>query len=52
MKIERIIDSFVILPNVSINWMMHKGKRYYYLTIAWLFWFIDTLKKFPWEDEQ
>lgn len=52
MKIQRIDEGFAFLPSISLNWCTWKGKRYYYVSFAWLFWITDTLKRFPWEDEQ
>lgn len=50
MKIGRIFEGFSLLPAVSINWYRYNNKKHYYVQCSWLFWYITTLTKFPWEN--
>ena len=52
MKVERIFEGFVFLPSINLNWYTWRGERHFYLSFAWLFWHLNTLKKFQWEDEE
>lgn len=44
MKAGRLIESFTLLPSITINWMNWAGERHYSVQIAWLWWYINTYK--------
>lgn len=50
MQCGRIVEGVSFLPTCSLNWYTYKGKKHYYVTIGWLFWYATTLKDFAWED--
>ena len=44
MKVGKLIESFVLLPSISIDWMWFNGERHYSVQFAWLWWYISTYK--------
>lgn len=52
MTIGKLVDGIVFIPSISLLWYVHNDKTHYYLRFAWLFWYIATMKKFKWEEDQ
>lgn len=50
MEAGRVIEGFEFLPSISLGWYYWNNRRHYYLSAAWLFWYITTLKKFEWNE--
>lgn len=50
MKYGKINEGFSFIPTINLGWITWKGKRIYFLQFMWLFWYITTLRKFPWEN--
>lgn len=40
----KLPEEFVLLPTINIDWYHTHSGRHYYVQIAWLFWYISTLK--------
>ena len=44
MKVGKLVESFALLPSISINWMWFDGERHYSVQFAWLWWYLSTYK--------
>ena len=36
----KLIEAIAILPQLTLSWLVWNNRKYYFLEIAWLFWYI------------
>ena len=45
MTFGKIVEGFAFLPSLNLNWLVYKGRRFYHVQFAWLFWYVSIFGK-------
>lgn len=49
--IKKVVEGFFLFPAICIGWYLHDHKTHYYVSLAWLFWYVNIPDRFIWEEK-